>query len=583
MAENIVMGSVGPDVVSVEDPLENRNKVKAKGCTYKAFLGCNPKDFSGSANPVACMYWMKELEMDFESSECDVSQRVNERSLDKLEAEFRGLKKGTLSVIDYSKIFLEKINLVGHLVPDERSKIKAYQQGLPARMRTTVRSARGLTLQDVIEESLLIEDDFEAEKDERIVVGEKKKWEWSSGPIRQSNPFAGGRVSDNRREWRWCHKCKAKHSGPCDPKPHSGPVECARCGKKGHANHDCPIRGPVCFECREPGHMKKDCPKLVGGHRGDSLGSTARVDQPSRAPSRAFRITTEEAKETTDVVPGTFLVNSLSARVLFDSGATCSFVSDLFCKQFVLPISVLPDALVVEVANGNQVIIRDCFCNCSLEIDGNSFGVDLLPMALGGEKGKRSNPIISSLKARKFLAKGYPSYLAYVVDAKKEKKLVEDVKVVQDYPGVFSEDLPGLPPERQVEFQIDLNPGTAPIARAPYRLAPTEMKEMMMQLQDLLENGYIRPSSSPWGAPVLFVKKKDGSMQMCIDYRELNKVTVKNKYPLPRIDDLFDQLQGAGCFSKIDLRSGYHQMRVKKDDIPKTAFQTRYGHYDFNI
>ncbi|KAJ9545341.1 hypothetical protein OSB04_025048 [Centaurea solstitialis] len=123
--------------------------------------------------------------------------------------------------------------------------------------------------------------------------------------------------------------------------------------------------------------------------------------------------------------------------------------------------------------------------------------------------------------------------------------------------------------------------GAAPVTRAPYRLAPTEMKEMMTQLQELSEKGFIRPSSSPWGAPVLFVKKKDGSMRMCIDYRELNKVTVKNRYPLPRIDDLFDQLQGAGCFSKIDLRSGYHQVRVKEDDIPKTVFRTRYGHYEF--
>ncbi|KAI3692424.1 hypothetical protein L6452_32239 [Arctium lappa] len=191
--------------------------------------------------------------------------------------------------------------------------------------------------------------------------------------------------------------------------------------------------------------------------------------------------------------------------------------------------------------------------------------------------------IISSLKARKSLSKGCASYLAYVIGAKFDKKMVEDVDVVREYPDVFSEDLPGLPPERQVEFHVDLTPGAAPIARAPYRLSPTEMQEMMTQLQELLEKGFIRPSSSPWGAPVLFVKKKDGSMRMCIDYRELNKVTVKNKYPLPQIDDFFDQLQGAGCFSKIDLRFGYHQVRVKESDIPKTMFRTRYGHYEFLV
>ncbi|GKB77868.1 putative reverse transcriptase domain-containing protein [Tanacetum coccineum] len=164
-----------------------------------------------------------------------------------------------------------------------------------------------------------------------------------------------------------------------------------------------------------------------------------------------------------------------------------------------------------------------------------------------------------------------------------EKKRLEDVPIVQDFPEVFPEDLPGLPPTRQVEFQIDLVPGAAPVARAPYRLAPSEMKELSEQLKELSDKGFIRPSSSPWGAPVLFVKKKDGSFRMCIDYRELNKLTVKNRYPLPRIDDLFDQLQGSSVYSKIDLRSGYHQLRVREEDIPKTAFRTRYGHYEFQV
>ncbi|NDK30177.1 reverse transcriptase family protein, partial [Nesterenkonia haasae] len=145
------------------------------------------------------------------------------------------------------------------------------------------------------------------------------------------------------------------------------------------------------------------------------------------------------------------------------------------------------------------------------------------------------------------------------------------------------EELPGLPPEREIEFCIDLEPGTKPISKAPYRMAPIELQELKTQLQELLDIGFIRPSTSPWGAPVLFVKKKDGSMRLCIDYRELNHVTIKNRYPLPRIDDLFDQLQGAKFFSKIDLRSGYHQLKIRTDDIPKTAFRTRYGHYEFLV
>nr|GEW96929.1 putative reverse transcriptase domain-containing protein [Tanacetum cinerariifolium] len=164
-----------------------------------------------------------------------------------------------------------------------------------------------------------------------------------------------------------------------------------------------------------------------------------------------------------------------------------------------------------------------------------------------------------------------------------EGKELEDVPVVRDFPKVFPKDLPGLPPARPVEFQINLIPGAAPVARAPYRLALSEIMELLEQLQELSDKGFIRLSSSPWGAPVLFVKKKDGSFRMCIDYCELTKLIVKNRYLLPRIDDLFDQLQGSSVYSKIDLRSGYHQLRVREQDVPKTSFRTRYGHYKFQI
>ncbi|GJZ06395.1 putative reverse transcriptase domain-containing protein [Tanacetum coccineum] len=158
--------------------------------------------------------------------------------------------------------------------------------------------------------------------------------------------------------------------------------------------------------------------------------------------------------------------------------------------------------------------------------------------------------------------KGCELFLAQVTEQELKEKQLEDVPVIRDFPKVFLDELPGLLPPRQVEFRIDLIPGAAPVARAPYRLAPSEMKELSKQLQELSEKGFIRPSSSPWGAPVLFVKKKDGSFRMCIDYRELNKLTIKNRYPLPRIDDLFDQLQGSSVYSKIDLRSGYHPLFV---------------------
>ncbi|GJS89193.1 putative reverse transcriptase domain-containing protein [Tanacetum coccineum] len=164
---------------------------------------------------------------------------------------------------------------------------------------------------------------------------------------------------------------------------------------------------------------------------------------------------------------------------------------------------------------------------------------------------------LDAVIARKYIERGFHLFLAHVTEKEKSEKRLEDVPVIL--------------------------PGAAPITRAPYRLAPSEMKEFSEQLKELLEKGFIRPSSSPWGAPVLFIKKKGGSFRMCIDYHELNKLTVKNRYPLPRIDDLFDQLQGSSVYSKIDLRSGYHQLRVREEDIPITAFRTRYSHYEFHV
>ncbi|KAL4028434.1 hypothetical protein IC575_011631 [Cucumis melo] len=199
-----------------------------------------------------------------------------------------------------------------------------------------------------------------------------------------------------------------------------------------------------------------------------------------------------------------------------------------------------------------------------------------------GGGSKSLSQVISAIRASKLLSQGTWGILASVVDTREADVSLSSEPVVRDYPDVFPEELPGLPPHREVEFAIELEPGTVPISRAPYRMAPAELKELKVQLQELLDKGFIRPSVSPWGAPVLFVKKKDGSMRLCIDYRELNKVTVKNRYPLPRIDDLFDQLQGATVFSKIDLRSGYHhrelRMRMYQDKI-----SPGYGHYEFIV
>jgi hypothetical protein len=168
---------------------------------------------------------------------------------------------------------------------------------------------------------------------------------------------------------------------------------------------------------------------------------------------------------------------------------------------------------------------------------------------------------------------------AYAIEGIKLK----DIPIICEYPHVFPDDFPGMPPDQDMEFVIELQPGTAPISKRPYRMPPNELAELKIQLQDLLDKGYIHPSASPWGCPALFVKKKDNSLRLCVDYRPLNAVTIKNKYPLPRIDIMFNQLARAKVFSKIDLRFGYHQIKIRLSDIPKIAFSTRHGLYEYLV
>jgi hypothetical protein len=183
---------------------------------------------------------------------------------------------------------------------------------------------------------------------------------------------------------------------------------------------------------------------------------------------------------------------------------------------------------------------------------------------------------------RKYCRKGCPLYAIRVLKTTEgAKPSPDDHPILREYQDVFPEEVPSLPPKRDIEFSIELAPGAVSVSRTPYRMSTPELVELKLQLKEMMDKGYIRPSVSPWGAPVLFVKKKDGTLRLCIDYKQLSKVTIRNKYPLPRINDLFNQLGGASIFSKIDLRSGYHQVRIKGEDIHKTSFRTRYGNYEF--
>ncbi|GJZ60076.1 putative reverse transcriptase domain-containing protein [Tanacetum coccineum] len=342
-----------------------------------------------------------------------------------------------------------------------------------------------------------------------------------------------------------------------------------------------------------------------GGNQPDPVlaivGNTNQGNNMNQAQGRAFGLGVAEAPQDPNVVMGTFSLNDHFATVLFDSGADYSFISTKFLPLINMKPSVVSPGYEIEIASGVIVEANKIIRGCRLELDGHTFIIDLIPFGYGSFDVVVGMDWLSKLRAKIVcyekivqipLSNGDilevhgerpEGNLKQLKTMKVNEPKLEDIPVVREFPGVFPEDLTGLPPSREVEFCIDLIPGAMPVAKSPYRLAPTEMQELSNQLKELQEKGFIRPSSSPWGAPVLFVKKKDGSFRMCIDYRELNKLTVKNRYPLPRIDDLFDQLQGSRYFSKIDLRSGYHQLRVREEDIPKTAFRTRYRHFEFTV
>ncbi|KAL0553629.1 hypothetical protein IC582_007529 [Cucumis melo] len=387
---------------------------------------------------------------------------------------------------------------------------------------------------------------------------------------------------------------------------------CTTCGK--HHLGRCLFGTRTLFKCRQEGHTADRCPmRLTGNAQNQAAGAPHQ--------GKVFATNKTEAERAGTVVTGTLPVLGHYTSVLFDSGSSHSFISSAFVLHARLEVEPLHHVLSVSTPSGECMLSKEKVKACQIEIAGHVIEVTLLvldmldfdvilgmdwlaanhaiidcsrkevafnPPSMASFKfkgeGSRSLPqVISAIRASKLLSQDTWGILASVVDTREVDVSLSSEPVVRDYPDVFPEELPGLPPHREVEFAIELESGTVPISRAPYRMAPAELKELKVQLQELLDKGFIRPSVSPWGAPVLFVMKKDGSMRLCIDYRELNKVTVKNIYSLPKIDDLFDQLQGATVFSKIDLRWGYHQLRIKDGDVPKTAFRSRYGHYEFIV
>ncbi|GJS66475.1 putative reverse transcriptase domain-containing protein [Tanacetum coccineum] len=488
------------------------------------------------------------------------------RWFEKMETELWNLAMKGNDLTAYTRRFQELVLLCTRMVPNEEDKVERFIRGFPDNIQGNVIAAEPTKLQDAIRVA-------------NNLMDQKLK-----GYARSTENKR--RLDNNTRDNRG-HQSVFKRQN---------------------------VRGQnvaraytaVNNERKGPRYFRKDCPKLRNQNRGNKTGNknvnkTENQTGGNEATSKAYAIGGGGTNPNSNVVTGMFLLNNCHASMLFDSGANRSFVLSTFSALLNIAPSTLDTSYAIELANGRisetNVVLR----GCTLGLLGHPFDIDLMAVELDSFDVIIGMDWLAKYHAlivcdEKVVRIPYGDEVLIVrgddcdgritskkTEDKSEEKQLEDVSIIREFPKVFPEDLHGLPPARQVEFQIDLVPGVAPVARSPYRLAPAKLQELSTQLQELSDREFIRPSSSPWGAPVLFVKKKDGSFRMCIDYRELNRLTVKNRYPLLRIEDLFDQLQGSKVYSKIDLRFGYHQLRVREEDISKTAFRTRYGHYEFQV
>ncbi|GJV02932.1 putative reverse transcriptase domain-containing protein [Tanacetum coccineum] len=568
-------------------------------CTYQDFMKCKPLYFKGTEGVVELIQWFERMETVFRISNCSVENQIKFSTCT--------LLAGALTWWNSHELAL----LCVRMFSEESDKIERYVGRLPDMIHGNIVASKPKTMQEAVEMATELMDkkvitiaERQAENKRKFENTSRNNQNQQQQNKRQNTGRAYTAGTGEKKPYGGskplCAKCNYHHDGPCAPK-------CHKCNKVGHFARDCRSVGnannannqrgtgsgqkPTCFKCGVQGHFKRECPKLKNNkNRGNQVGN-------DRAPAKVYVVGRVRTNLDSNIVTGTFLLNNRYASILFNTGADRSFVSTAFSSQMDITPSTLDHYYDVELADGRIIGLNTILRGCTLNLLNHPFNINLMPIELGS---------FDAIIGMDWLAK----YQAIIVCAEKIVRIPwgNETLIVhgdgsnqghearlhiisqrrsdlrnRDFPEVFPEDLPGLPLTRQVEFQIDLIPSAAPVARAPYRLAPSEMKELSEQLKELSDKGFIRPSSSPWGAPVLFVKKKDGSFRMCIDYRELNKLTVKNRYPLLRIDDLFDQLQGSSVYSKIDLRSGYHQLRVREKYIPKTAFRTRYGHYEFQV
>ncbi|GJW49538.1 putative reverse transcriptase domain-containing protein [Tanacetum coccineum] len=440
----------------------------------------------------------------------------------KLEMEIWDLKVKGTDLTSYTQHFQELALLCGRMFPEESDKIEKYVGGLPDMIHGSVVASKPKTMQEGVEIATEIMDKKIRTFAERQTESKRKQDDnqQQQQNKRQNTGLAYTAGSGEKKPYEGskplCSKCNYHHDGPCAPK-------CHKCNRVGHLARDCRSttnantannqRGtgagqkPTCYKCGAQGHFKRDCPKLKNNNRSNQGGN-------GNAPAKVYAVDRAGTNPDSNVVTGTFLLNNHYDSILFDTGADRSFVSTTFSSQINITPTALDHYYDVELADGRIIGLNTILRGCTLNILNHQFNIDLIPIELSS---------FDAIIGMDWLAK----YQAIIVCAEKIVRIPWGNETLIVHGDGSNRDLSGLPLTRPVEFQIDLIPGAAPVARAPYRLAPFEMKELSEQLKELSDKGFIRRSSSPWGSLVLFVKKKDGSFQMCIDDQELNKLTVQ--------------------------------------------------------
>ncbi|XP_029130694.1 uncharacterized protein LOC109815756 [Cajanus cajan] len=515
----------------------------------------NPPQFTGVDGLEVADQWIEEMEKIFMVMHCPEERKlvyvvymlVGEASFwwkDSAryakEAEFLRLQQGNMSVQEYVVKF-ERLARYYSQAISEAWRCRKFSEGLRYELKKTI-VPMGIVEFPVLVEKEKIVERFEGGN--RVAKGT----EGSSG-------FGRGKHPQKRPSQFQIGNANKKPMGTTTTRAVQS-IRCYICGGP-HMMKDCPTKNYTCFKCGKVGHMAKDC-----NVRNTPARENQKVDRPTAA-GRVFALIGTEAKTSSELVKGKGKADGNDISILFDSGASHSFISYECVARLNLVVSSLCVDLVVSTSasgmdwlSANRILI-----DCSEK--------RLIFPTVEQER------FISSGQVDGLLKGGALGFMILSFISVENEMLLNSIDVVRDFPDVFPDDVLGLPPKRELEFSIDLIPGAGSMSISPYRMAPAELSELKKQVEELLEKQMIRPSVSLWGALVLLVKKKDGGVRLCVDYRQLNKLTINNKYPLPIIDDLMDQLRGASVFSKIDLRSGYNQIRVKEEDIPKTAFRTR--------